>query len=89
MIYQGNLRTVRKENSEILNLKSKIDTAPLSLLHKFLTEMEGQKSSTMIWWLVFIASTAGLFYAIYSHWEWLTLILPFVATSFVKALRIM
>jgi len=51
--------------------------------------MEEQKNSTMIWWLIFIVSTAGLLYAIYSHWEWLTLILPFVATSFVKALRIM
>jgi hypothetical protein len=51
--------------------------------------MEQQKSSTAIWWLILIVSTAGLGYAIYSHWEWLTLILPFVATSFVKALRIM
>ena len=51
--------------------------------------MEQQNKSTAIWWLVFIASTAGLGYAIYSHWEWLTLILPFVTTSFVKALKIM
>ncbi|HEX6169830.1 MAG TPA: hypothetical protein VFZ33_09055 [Chitinophagaceae bacterium] len=51
--------------------------------------MEQQKNSTMIWWVIFIASTAGLIFAIYSHWEWLTLILPFVCTSFVKALRIM
>jgi len=51
--------------------------------------MEQQKSSTGIWWVIFIASTAGLGFAIYTHWEWLTLILPFVATSFVKALRIM
>jgi uncharacterized membrane protein YjjP (DUF1212 family) len=51
--------------------------------------MEQEKNSTAIWWLIFIASTAGLAFAIYSHWEWLTLILPFVATSFVKALRIM
>ncbi|HJS56438.1 MAG TPA: hypothetical protein VJ765_17920 [Chitinophagaceae bacterium] len=51
--------------------------------------MEQQKKSTAIWWLIFLVSTAGLFFAIYSQWEWLTLILPFVATSFVKALRIM
>jgi hypothetical protein len=51
--------------------------------------MEEQRNSTMIWWLIFIASTAGLIFAIYSHWEWLTLILPFVCTSFVKALKIM
>lgn len=42
-----------------------------------------------IYWLVFLASTAGLVFAIYSHWEWLTLILPFVTTSFVKAMDIM
>jgi len=40
-------------------------------------------------WFVLIVSTAGLIFAIYRHWEWLTLILPFVATSFVKALKIM
>jgi len=50
--------------------------------------MEEQKNSTMIWWVILLASTAGLIFAIYSHWEWLTLILPFVATSFVKAFRI-
>jgi hypothetical protein len=50
--------------------------------------MEEQKQSTAIWWFIFIASAAGLAYAIYSHWEWLTLILPFLATSFVKATRI-
>jgi hypothetical protein len=48
-----------------------------------------QNKSTAIWWLVFVLSTAGLGYAIYSHWEWLTLILPFVTTSFVKAMKIM
>jgi hypothetical protein len=50
--------------------------------------MQQEKNSTMIWWVIFLASTAGLILAIYTHWEWLTLILPFVATSFVKALRI-
>jgi len=51
--------------------------------------MEQEKKSTGIWWLVFLASTAALIFAIYAHWEWLTLLLPFVATSFVKALRLM
>jgi hypothetical protein len=51
--------------------------------------MEGQKKSTGLWWILFLASTAGLALAIYTHWEWVTLILPFLATSFVKALRIM
>jgi hypothetical protein len=41
-----------------------------------------------IYWLVFLASTAALIAAIYFHWEWLTLILPFQTTSFVKALDI-
>lgn len=39
--------------------------------------------------LVFLASTAALIVAIMTHWEWLTLILPFLTTSFVKALDIM
>lgn len=51
--------------------------------------MEQENKSTAIWWFIFVLSTVGLAYAIYSHWEWLTLILPFVTTSFVKALKIM
>jgi hypothetical protein len=51
--------------------------------------MAQEKNSTTIWWIIFLLSTAGLAYAIYSHWEWLTLLLPFVATSFVKALKLM
>jgi len=50
--------------------------------------MEQKKKYKGIYWLVFLASTAALIFAIYSHWPWLTLILPFVATSFVKALDI-
>jgi len=51
--------------------------------------MEKQKGSTFIWWIVFLASTAALTYAVYTHWVWLTLIIPFVTLSFVKAMRIM
>jgi uncharacterized membrane protein YjjP (DUF1212 family) len=51
--------------------------------------MEQTKKYTGIWWLVFLASTAALIFAVYTHWEWLTLILPFVTTSFVKAMDIM
>lgn len=40
-------------------------------------------------WLVFLGSTAALLYAIFAHWEWLTLILPFQTTAFVKAMDIM
>jgi hypothetical protein len=50
--------------------------------------MEQQKKYKGVYWLVFLASTAALALAIYSHWPWLTLILPFVTTSFVKALDI-
>jgi hypothetical protein len=39
-------------------------------------------------WLVFFASAAALAFAIISHWEWLTLIIPFVTTSFVWAMDI-
>lgn len=48
-----------------------------------------EKKSTLLPWLGFFVSTAALVFAIYSHWEWLTLILPFVTTFFVKAMRIM
>jgi uncharacterized membrane protein YjjP (DUF1212 family) len=48
-----------------------------------------QKKYRGIYWLAFLISTAGLIFAIYSHWPWLTFILPFVATSFVKAMDIM
>lgn len=50
--------------------------------------MEQGKKNKGIWWVVFLASLAALFAAINLHWEWLTLILPFLCTSFVKALDI-
>ena len=84
----GNI--VQKKKSKISNLKYKIEfPSPIFAQAKNYSTMEQQKSSTMIWWVILLASTAGLIFAIYTHWEWLTLILPFVATSFVKALRIM
>jgi len=51
--------------------------------------MEQGKKYKGLYWLLFFASTAALAFAIYSHWEWLTLILPFQTTAFVKALDIM
>ncbi|MFZ9877788.1 MAG: hypothetical protein ACO3Z2_01505 [Chitinophagaceae bacterium] len=51
--------------------------------------MENTNKQKGIWWLVFFASTAALGWAIFSHWEWLTLILPFQTTAFVKAMDIM
>jgi hypothetical protein len=50
--------------------------------------MEQKKKYKGLYWLLFLASSAALALAIYTHWEWLTLILPFVATSFVKAMDI-
>ncbi|MES1223525.1 MAG: hypothetical protein ABUT20_48970 [Bacteroidota bacterium] len=51
--------------------------------------MEEQKKNTVLYWLIFFISTAALFFAMYTHWPWLTLILPFLTTSFVKAMDIM
>jgi hypothetical protein len=49
---------------------------------------QGRKYKTL-YWLVFFASAAALVLAIVGHWEWLTLILPFMTTSFVKAMDLM
>lgn len=51
--------------------------------------MEQTRKYRGLWWLLFLASTAGLLWAIFAHWEWLTLILPFQTTAFVKAMDIM
>ena len=62
--------------------------AGLRLVKRKFLRMEQTKKYRGIWLLVFLASTAALIFAIITHWEWLTLILPFVATSFVKAMDI-
>jgi hypothetical protein len=51
--------------------------------------METQKKNTGLWWLLFFVSTIALIAAIYLHWEWLTLLLPFVCTSFAKGMDIL
>jgi hypothetical protein len=51
--------------------------------------MEQQKKSTVAYWLLFFISSAALIWAIASHFSYLTLILPFVCTSFVKAMDLM
>ena len=51
--------------------------------------MEQQKKNTGIYWLLFLISTVALGVAIGKHFEYLTLIIPFVATFFVKAMDIM
>jgi hypothetical protein len=48
-----------------------------------------QKKNTAAYWLLFFVSTAAFALAWATHFSYLTLILPFVATSFVKAMDIM
>jgi len=50
--------------------------------------MERQKKNTGIFWVMFLISAAMFVWAISSHFEYLTLILPFAGTFFVKALDI-
>jgi hypothetical protein len=50
--------------------------------------MEQQRKHKGIYWLLFLASAAALVFAIITHWEWLTLLLPLVTTFFVKAMDI-
>jgi hypothetical protein len=69
-------------------INSFLFTATALFLPKLL-KMEQTKKYRGIWWLVFFASTAALFLAIIGHWPWLTLILPFQTTAFVKAMDIM
>jgi hypothetical protein len=51
--------------------------------------METKNKYKGLWWILFLASSLALVLAINAHWEWLTLILPFQCTAFVKALDIM
>ena len=52
-------------------------------------DMEQSKNYRGLYWILFFASTAALVIAVITHWEWLTLLLPFVTTSFVKAMDLM
>jgi hypothetical protein len=51
--------------------------------------MEQEKKKTGLYWLLFFVSSAALVWAVAAHFEYLTLILPFICTSFVKAMDIM
>ncbi|HWK06559.1 MAG TPA: hypothetical protein VNS58_23150 [Puia sp.] len=51
--------------------------------------MEQQKKYTGLYWLLFFLSTAAFIWSIEAKFEYMTLILPFVCTSFVKAMDIM
>jgi hypothetical protein len=50
--------------------------------------MEQQRKNTGIFWILFFISAACFLWAIAAHFEYLTMILPFVGTFFVKALDI-
>jgi uncharacterized membrane protein YjjP (DUF1212 family) len=79
-----------------LELDLKIACAPLFLhrrrcskrLKRKLINMHQKRKYRGAAWLVFFISAAALAFAIVSHWPWLTLIIPFVTTSFVLALDI-
>jgi hypothetical protein len=55
---------------------------------KNLMKMHQKRKHRGAAWLVFFISAAALAFAIISHWPWLTLIIPFVTTSFVWAMDI-
>lgn len=47
---------------------------------------EVKKKSKGLYWVVFLITAIALLLAVFGHWEWLTLIIPFVLTSFVLAM---
>lgn len=50
--------------------------------------MKTAKKNTGKYWFLFFLSSIAFGVAIYMHFEYLTLILPFVGTFFVKAMDI-
>jgi hypothetical protein len=50
--------------------------------------MSNKTTNTTAFWFLFLLSTICLLAAIYFKWPYLTMIIPFVTTFFVKALRI-
>jgi hypothetical protein len=64
----------------------KISRSPLFLRKNY--PMEVRNRNKGLYWLLFFISTAALVFAIYTHWPWLTLILPFLTTFFVLAMDI-
>jgi len=50
--------------------------------------MQTEKKNTALAWIIFFASTAVFLLAINLHFAYLTLILPIMCTSFVKAMDI-
>ncbi|MFT3901546.1 MAG: hypothetical protein QM727_00060 [Niabella sp.] len=50
--------------------------------------MSEKTTNKGLMWILFFIATAAFIFACFSHWPWLTLILPFVTTFFVKAMDI-
>ena len=50
--------------------------------------MAAESKNRGLMWILFFVATLALGLAIFFHWPWLTLILPFVTTFFVKAMNI-
>ena len=50
--------------------------------------MQTARKNTGIYWLIFFISTALFIVAIIFHFSYLTLLLPFMCTAFVKAMNI-
>lgn len=51
--------------------------------------MQVENKRTGLAWIIFFVSTAVFILAVALHWEYLTLLLPIICTSFVKAMDIM
>ena len=58
------------------------------LIKNEIMNMEKQNKHKAIYWLIFIASNSLFAYALYIHWAFLPLILPFIVTSFAKGMDI-
>jgi divalent metal cation (Fe/Co/Zn/Cd) transporter len=50
--------------------------------------MEMKKRNKGLYWILFLISFVAFGIAIFTHWPWLTLIIPFVTTFFVLAMDI-
>lgn len=50
--------------------------------------MEQKRKNTGIFWVLFFISVGAFVWAVASHFEYITMILPFLGTFFVKAMDI-
>jgi hypothetical protein len=94
----GLLITRRDDRNQVPGIKPKFEIQfPTLFLHRLrqlrqvkrkIYYMHQKRKYRGAAWLVFFISSAALAFAIISHWPWLTLIIPFVTTSFVWAMDI-